>query len=111
MTYKCLFQESIYLSSNFRVHPYVDCKCDLEGSIGNNCDYDGNCTCANGNVIGDKCNSCADGFYGFPQCTQGRQLCKIFYILKHALLLSRVGFVFGCSTLLKNIPKEIFIQR
>ena len=66
----------------FILHPYLDCKCDLEGSTGINCDYDGKCNCANGNVIGDKCDSCADGLYGFPQCTQGRQLCKIFYIEK-----------------------------
>ena len=70
----------IYFSSYFRVHPYVDCKCDSEGSIGKNCDDYGKCTCANENVIGDKCNSCADGYYGFPQCTQGIQLCKIFCI-------------------------------
>ena len=61
------------LSSYFKVHPYLECKCDLAGSNGTNCDYDGKCTCANGNVIGDKCDSCADGLYGFPQCTQGRQ--------------------------------------
>ena len=76
----------------FILHPYLDCKCDSEGSIGNNCDYDGKCTCANENVIGDKCNSCADGFYGFPQCTQGRQLCKIFCIEKHALILVESWF-------------------
>ena len=86
------FQESIYLSSYFRLHPYVDCKCDLEGSIGKNCDDYGKCTCANENVIGDKCNSCADGFYGFPQCTQGRQFCKIFCIEKHALILVESWF-------------------
>ena len=63
----------------------VDCNCDLEGSIGNNCDDYGKCTCANENVIGDKCNSCADGFFGFPQCTQGTQLCK--KILKNLLLV------------------------
>ena len=85
--FQCIFQESIYLSSYFKVHPYSDCKCDLEGSTGINCDYDGKCTCKNGNVTGDKCNSCADGLYGFPQCTQGRELCKIFYIEKQALTL------------------------
>ena len=89
---QCLFQESIYLRSFVRVHPYVDCKCDLEGSIGNNCDDYGKCTCANENVIGDKCNSCAGGFYGFPQCTQGRQFCKIFCIEKHALILVESWF-------------------
>ena len=86
LIFQCLFQESIYLSSYFRLHPYVDCKCDLEGSNGTNCDYDGKCICKN-DVIGDKCNSCADGLYGFPECTQGRQLCKIFYIESNALIL------------------------
>ena len=80
LIFQCLFQESIYLSSHFELHSYVDCKCDSKGSIGNNCDDYGKCTCANENVIGDKCNSCADGYYGFPQCTQGIQLCKIFCI-------------------------------
>ncbi len=85
--FQSLFLQSISLSIYFRVHPYVDCKCDLEGSTGINCDYDGKCTCKNGYIIGDKCDSCADGFYGFPQCTQGRQSCKKFYIEKHALFL------------------------
>ena len=70
-----------------KVHPYLDCKCDLEGSNGTNCDYDGKCICKN-DVIGDKCNSCADGLYGFPQCTQGRLLCKIFHIEHNALILA-----------------------
>ena len=52
--------------------PNVDCNCDTEGSVGINCDYYGKCSCEIGNVIGDKCNSCAEGFYGFPDCTQGR---------------------------------------
>ena len=81
------FQESIYLSSYFRLHPYVDCKCDLEGSNGNDCDDYGKCNCTNENVIGDKCNSCAGGFFGFPNCTQGRCLCKKFCDEEHALIL------------------------
>ena len=64
----------------------------MEGSNGNDCDDYGKCNCTNENVIGDKCNSCAGGFYGFPQCTQGRQFCKIFCIEKHALILVESWF-------------------
>ena len=31
------------------------------------CDNDGKCTC-NDNVTGDKCSSCSEGHYSFPQC-------------------------------------------
>ena len=45
----------------------LECNCNEEGSEGIECNDDGHCKCRC-NVIGDKCDTCADNFYGFPLC-------------------------------------------
>ena len=46
----------------------------MDGSVDSSCTDDaGVCTCI-ANVVGDKCDVCATGWYGFPTC-QG----KIYY--------------------------------
>ena len=54
-----------YLLFNFSA-----CNCKVEGSNGIACD-DGECSCK-ANVINDKCDACAAGFFNFPIC-EGKQ--------------------------------------
>ena len=44
------------------------CSCNADGSDGA-CDVTGKCPCKNENIIGDKCDSCAENHYGFPTCS------------------------------------------
>ena len=46
------------------------CNCNTQGSFDNTCNDNGKCSCK-ANIINDKCNTCADGFYNFPTC-QGK---------------------------------------
>ena len=46
------------------------CTCNAEGSENTACDTAGKCTCK-ANVIGRDCDSCEEGYYGFPDC-QGK---------------------------------------
>ena len=44
------------------------CQCNAEGAVNNACaDGEGQCTCKP-NITGDKCDKCAPGFFGFPNC-------------------------------------------
>ena len=43
------------------------CNCNVEGSTGIICDDNGVCSC-NANIINDKCDACAPGFFNFPTC-------------------------------------------
>ena len=44
-----------------------DCGCNMDGSEDKLCDDAGQCNCKC-NVQGEKCDSCVDGFFGFPAC-------------------------------------------
>ena len=46
------------------------CACDTRGTVDNadTCDDSGKCDCQ-GNVDGDKCNTCSAGYSNFPTCT------------------------------------------
>ena len=46
---------------------FIECNCDRDGSVFGNCDDAGKCSCMPG-FDGDKCNTCAKDFFGFPQC-------------------------------------------
>ena len=47
----------------------IACDCDEDGSRDVSCDDDtGKCSCK-ASIIGDKCNFCTQGYYGFPHCT------------------------------------------
>ena len=49
----------------------LECMCNTEGSVGDTCeDATGKCSCMP-NIIGHKCDKCAPGFFGFPDC-QGK---------------------------------------
>ncbi|XP_041102067.1 laminin subunit alpha-3-like isoform X2 [Polyodon spathula] len=56
----------------------LPCYCDMSGATSPTCNpAGGQCSCRS-NVIGQKCNRCATGFYGFPYCKPcscGRRLC------------------------------------
>ena len=61
---------SKYLASPLFYYSYfifIACTCDEDGSVDNNCDINGKCTCK-ANVVGDNCDQCAGGFFGFPTC-------------------------------------------
>ena len=48
---------------------FVECTCDPKGAEGDDlCAHnpDGDCRCKAG-VIGDNCEKCADGYYGFGE--------------------------------------------
>ena len=46
----------------------VECGCNPEGSQNGNCDSYGQCSC-NVGFTGTKCNGCATGYTGYPNCT------------------------------------------
>ena len=72
---------------------YLACNCNIFGS--ENCDTTTNiCPCSDtgicncttdSNIVGEKCDICANGFYGFPTC-EGKE----FY-LKLTIYLYRLG--------------------
>ena len=47
--------------------PISACNCNPQGAIGSNCNANGVCSCR-ANIVGSKCNSCADGGFNFPTC-------------------------------------------
>lgn len=46
---------------------FLDCGCDPKGSVSENCDDEGTCSCKK-NVCGSKCNKCCNGYDNFPKC-------------------------------------------
>ena len=46
---------------------FIECNCDQDGSLDGNCNDAGKCFCKTG-FDGDKCETCAKDFFGFPQC-------------------------------------------
>ena len=63
------------------------CECDVNGSKSIDCDEDGKCSC-NDNIIGDKCNECADGYAKFPDCT-GNLLLKFCLKMANSVILEQ----------------------
>ena len=46
---------------------FIECNCHQDGSLDGNCDDAGKCSCKRG-FDRDKCNTCGEGFFGFPNC-------------------------------------------
>ena len=68
-------KKSIYSS-------FSDCECNPEGSIGLECDSNGECSCREGytgikcheclpNVVGDYCDKCQPKYFNYPSCKEG----------------------------------------
>ena len=46
---------------------FLACNCNRDGSNGITCNDNGECVCKV-NIINDKCDACAAGYYNFPTC-------------------------------------------
>ena len=48
----------------------TECNCSTKGSVNEECtELTGQCSCKTQQIIGQTCDECADGFFGFPNCT------------------------------------------
>ena len=59
-----------FLQKNIKImfcFQFSACNCNVEGSNGITCDDNGICSCK-ANIINDKCDACASGFFDFPAC-------------------------------------------
>ena len=74
------YQKYYYFLFSIYFLSFIECNCTIDGSVNVNCDNTGKCSCKTG-FDGVKCNTCANNFFGFPQC-QGIQF------LPKVLLLS-----------------------
>ena len=51
-----------------------ECDCNPDGSVDQNCDdTTGKCTCKE-HIVGDKCDQCAAGFFGYPTCQGSKNI-------------------------------------
>ena len=97
-----LFQLSIvsrYVSTNLIIlrEAYIfffisECVCNSVGSTSLDCDKNyGNCSCKEGftgikchkcmlTVIGDKCDTCLPGFFGYPFCLEGLSIIRSLFL-------------------------------
>ena len=55
------FFKTIELNT-FEIIPFSACNCNEDGSVDQNCNARGKCTCKE-NVIGDKCDQIVEAFY------------------------------------------------
>ena len=47
----------------------IACDCNLTGSVNRGCNVEtGQCNCKSYNIVGLKCESCREGYYGYPGC-------------------------------------------
>ena len=53
---------------------YLGCTCDAQGTLKGNCYSNGPCLCKEG-YDQPRCDTCLEGFYGFPDCKP----CNCFY--------------------------------
>ncbi|VDP12271.1 unnamed protein product [Onchocerca flexuosa] len=64
-------QKIFSLTSEYNMAAFP-CECSSQGSISFMCEeYGGKCSCRS-NIIGRRCDRCAPGYYGFPDCIKCR---------------------------------------
>ena len=56
----------IYLTKSYNF--YVACTCNRDGTSDEICDLESGCCDCKDGVIGEKCQFCSPGKYGFPEC-------------------------------------------
>ena len=79
---------SYYISKHFLFNlSFLDCNCNLTGSVDKTCDANGTCTCKNRLIGGSKCDQCIPTYFSFPNC-QGNQLTfnKLFVVTSMCLI-------------------------
>ena len=60
-----VFSNFISKLAKINISKTLVCECDQDGTI--KCNNDGICECKD-NIVGDKCNSCMEGYFKFPNC-------------------------------------------
>ena len=74
---------------------FIECNCDQNGQLDGNCDDDtGKCYC-NPGFDGDKCETCAKGFSGFPNCQENTSLEIVLIPIVILIVILVLIFVFG----------------
>ena len=69
-------------------HIYVECNCDTDGSSSQVCDStSGKCSCKSELIVGDKCDKCKPGYFGFPDC-KGKVITNVFGLLNKLYFFS-----------------------
>lgn len=65
-TYKHTSNRHDLINDNSRF--FIDCNCDLKGTVGEVCDKNsGKCLCKEG-YGGPRCEQCVPGYYNYPDC-------------------------------------------
>ena len=54
-------------NTNYFFQTFIACGCSSFGASSTSCTSSGVCSCKS-NFVGDKCTSCKDGFYDYPNC-------------------------------------------
>ena len=59
----------LFTATSKMTHIYVECTCDTDGSSSQACDStSGKCSCKSELIVGDNCDKCKTGYFGFPDC-------------------------------------------
>ena len=78
----------VFYHKNNHFELFSACSCNEEGSVGNTCDNEtGACTCRP-NTAGHRCDKCAPGYFGFPDCQR-----KLFFLQLHFLHLKKQFYI------------------
>ena len=76
----------------------VRCSCSLTGSVSRDCDpVTGQCQCRTG-IGGNRCDRCAEGYFGFSQRGCQRKWWRWLLWRKH-LVLGFAGILYACLVL------------
>ena len=73
----------------------IECACNAEGAVDNNCDVaTGHCFC-HSNVVGDSCDACVIGTFNFPTCEGNWGCWEHIAFLHSTVFLQRGSCIYG----------------